>query len=134
MLIADWQQVTHQLLAALDDELSDLGLSAAETNALAAFDGATTRPVRELVGATGQRPSTFTGVLDRLERRGLIARRLNPADRRSILVELTPTGHAAATRVSGTFAGLERRIAERLPDGDVGRVLAAMAALLDEDV
>ena len=46
------------------------------------------RTVRELVDATGQRPSTFTGVLDRLERRGLIERRAYPTDRRSILVDL----------------------------------------------
>jgi MarR family transcriptional regulator, organic hydroperoxide resistance regulator len=131
-LIADWQHVTHRLLAALDGELSDLGLSAAETNALAGFGGATSRTVRELVDATGHRPSTFTGVLDRLERRGLIERRPYAADRRSILVDLTPAGTAAAARVAGAFAALERRIAERMPGGDVGRVLAAVAAVLDE--
>jgi hypothetical protein len=47
-------------------------------------------------------------------------------------VDLTPAGTAAAARVAGTFAELERRIAERLPGGDVGRVLAALAAVLDE--
>jgi DNA-binding MarR family transcriptional regulator len=132
MLVADWQHVTHRLLAALDDELSDLGLSSAETNALAAFGGAPSRTVRQLVDATGQRPSTFTGVLDRLERRGLIERRPYAADRRSILVDLTAAGNAAAARVAGAFAELERRIAERLPGGEVGRVLAALAAVLDE--
>ena len=133
MLVADWQQVTHRLLAALDDELSDLGLSAAEVNALAAFAGTTSRTVRELVDATGQRPSTFTGVLDRLERRGLIDRRPNPADRRSILVALTPPGLVAAARVASAFAGLERRIDERLPAGEMRRALAALVAVLDED-
>ncbi len=133
MLVVDWQQVTHRLLAALDDELSDLGLSAAEVNALAAFAGATSRTVRELVDATGQRPSTFTGVLDRLERRGLIERRPNPADRRSILVALTPPGLVAAARVASAFAGLERRIDERLPAGEMRRALAALVAVLDED-
>jgi MarR family transcriptional regulator, organic hydroperoxide resistance regulator len=133
VLVADWQHVTHRLLAALDDELSDLGLTAAEVNALAAFAGATSRTVRELVDATGQRPSTFTGVLDRLERRGLIERRPNPADRRSILVALTPPGLVAAARVASAFAGLERRIDERLPAGEMRRALAALVAVLDED-
>ena len=125
MLVADWQHVTHRLLAALDAELADLGLSAAETNALAAFGGAASRTVRELVDATGQRPSTFTGVLDRLERRGLIERRAYPTDRRSILVDLTPAGSAAAARVVGAFADLERRIGTRLPGGEARRVLTA---------
>jgi MarR family transcriptional regulator, organic hydroperoxide resistance regulator len=132
MLVADWQHVTHRLLAALDAELADLGLSAAETNALAAFGGAQSRTVRELVDATGQRPSTFTGVLDRLERRGLIERRAYPTDRRSILVDLTPAGSAAAARVVGAFADLERRIAARLPGGEARRVLTAVAAVLGE--
>jgi DNA-binding MarR family transcriptional regulator len=109
-LIAEWQRVTHQLLSALHDELSDLGLSAAETNVLACFAGAPARTVRELVIATGQRPSTLTGVLDRLERRGLIGRRPTPADRRSVMVELTADGHAAAQRVAAAFAHVEARL------------------------
>jgi DNA-binding MarR family transcriptional regulator len=109
-LIAEWQRVTHQLLSALHDELSDLGLSAAETNVLACFAGAPALTVRELVNATGQRPSTLTGVLDRLERRGLIGRRPNPADRRSVVVELTADGDAAAERVAAAFADVEARL------------------------
>jgi DNA-binding MarR family transcriptional regulator len=121
-LIAEWQRVTHHLLAALDDALSDLGLTAAEINALACFAGARARAVRELVTATGQRPSTLTGVLDRLERRGLVARVPHPRDRRSILVELTPDGEAAADRVATAFAQLEAR----LPAHDVRRILTAL--------
>jgi len=123
-LIAEWQRVTHHLLAALDDELSDLGLSAAETNLLGCFAGEPARAVRELVAATGQRPSTLTGVLDRLERRGLVARAPHPDDRRSVLVRLTPAGEASARRVATAFAHLEAR----LPADEIRRVLAAVAA------
>jgi MarR family transcriptional regulator, organic hydroperoxide resistance regulator len=109
-LIAEWQRVTHLLLEAVEHELADLDLSAAEINALACFTGARARPVRDLVGATGQRPSTLTGVLDRLERRGLVTRTPNPHDRRSIVVELTPAGRAAAARVAAAFAAVEARL------------------------
>jgi DNA-binding MarR family transcriptional regulator len=122
-LIAEWQRVTHRLLAALDRELSSLQLSAAETNALACFAGRPARTVRELVAATGQRPSTLTGVLDRLERRGLVERRPNPADRRSIAIHLTTEGHAAADAVAAAFAVVEAR----LPAGEIRRVLAALS-------
>ncbi len=107
-LIAVWQQVTHRLLAALDDALADLGLSAGEINALACIGEQST--VRDLVTATAQRPSTLTGVLDRLERRGLIERAANPADRRSVLVRLTPDGRAHAARVATAYEDLERRL------------------------
>jgi len=119
-LIAEWQRVTHLLVHAIDQELADLGLSPAETNALACFAGRSGRTVRELVDATGQRPSTLTGVLDRLERRALVARAPNPADRRSVLVELTPTGRAAAERVAAAFAA----VAARLPAQDAARLIS----------
>jgi DNA-binding MarR family transcriptional regulator len=121
-LIAEWQRVTHHLLATLDDELSGLGLSAAETNLLACFAGAPARRVRELVTATGQRPSTLTGVLDRLERRALITRAPHPTDRRSVLVSLTPTGRTAADEVAAAFA----RIEARLPAAEIRSLLAAL--------
>jgi MarR family transcriptional regulator, organic hydroperoxide resistance regulator len=126
-LVAVWQQVTHRLLAALDDELSDLDLSAAEINALACFGSEESRTIRQLVAATAQRPSTLTGVLDRLERRRLIERTPNPADRRSVLVRLTPSGRAAAARVARAFALLERR----LPADDVRRLLAVLEQAVD---
>jgi DNA-binding MarR family transcriptional regulator len=127
---AAWQQVTHRLLGALDTELADLELTAAEVNALACFAGADSRTVRELVGATGQRPSTLTGVLDRLERRGLVERAANPSDRRSILIRLTPAGRTHAQHVAAAFAALE----QRLPADDVRATLAAVDAALGEVV
>jgi len=119
-LVAEWQRVTHRLLAVLDEALADLGLSAAEINALACIGEETT--VRELVAATAQRPSTLTGVLDRLERRGSIERAPNPADRRSVLVRLTPEGRRQAARVAVAFTALE----ERLPAAELRRLLAAL--------
>ena len=119
-LIAEWQRATHRLLAALESELSTLQLSPAETNALACFAGQPARTVRELVAATGQKPSTLTGVLDRLERRGLVARTPNPQDRRSVVVELTETGRAAAERVAAAFAAVEAR----LPAQDAARLIS----------
>ena len=38
--------------------------------------------------------ATVTGLLDSLERRGFVSRSANPADRRSLLVEVTPAGLA----------------------------------------
>jgi DNA-binding MarR family transcriptional regulator len=37
-------------------------------------------------------PSTLVGILDRLEARGLVSRRRDPEDRRSVFVELTRAG------------------------------------------
>jgi MarR family transcriptional regulator, organic hydroperoxide resistance regulator len=123
-VIAAWQRTTHRLLAAIDAELAGLGLTPGEVNALAALAGGP-RTARAIANATGQRPSTLTGVLDRLERRGLVARRPNPADRRSTLIAPTADGRTAATRVEAAFAAVEARIGE--PDA-VRTALAAMDA------
>src|SRR5918997_2087610 len=113
-LVAGWQRATHHLLSALDDELAALSLTPGEVNALACFAGEKAVPVRELIARTGQKPSTFTGVLDRLERRGLVERRPNPADRRSTVVALTRAGSRAAATVASVFAEMERRLPPEL--------------------
>lgn len=110
-MIAAWQRTTHRLLAALDAELAGLRLTPGEVNALFALAGGP-QTARALADATAQRASTLTGVLDRLERRGLIARRPNPADRRSTLIAPTAAGRAAAARVAEAFAAVEARIAD----------------------
>jgi DNA-binding MarR family transcriptional regulator len=121
-VIAAWQRTTHRLLAALDAELADLKLTPGEVNALAALAGGATTP-RALADATAQRPSTLTGVVDRLERRGLVARRANPGDRRSLLVVPTRPGAAVVARVAAAFAAIEARV------GDTDVVLAALATM-----
>ena len=109
-LIAALEATVHRVLELMASELADLGLSHGEVNALAQLEPGAVCTVAELQAATGQRASTLTGVLDRLERRGLVERQLNPRDRRSFTVGLTATGAEAADRVRRTFRDLEARV------------------------
>lgn len=57
-------------------------------------------------------PSTLTGVLKRLETRGLLARRTDPADARRALFSLTPAGSALDVPSPGTVeAAVDRALA-----------------------
>jgi DNA-binding MarR family transcriptional regulator len=114
-IVAALEAAVHRVLDHLASELADLGLRQAEINVLAQLDPSAARPVGELVAATGQRPSTLTGVLDRLERKRLVRRRVNAADRRSFTIELTTAGEAAAARVHDAFAALDARVRDDLP-------------------
>ena len=57
----------------------------------------------------GLEPSTMTGLLDRMERDGLVERRLDPADRRVLKIFLTEAGAHARDAVIGI---VDRTLAE----------------------
>ena len=62
----------------------------------------------ELARASGLTTGAITGVIDRLERAGYVARERDPADRRRVIVR----SHAAASqRVGPFYAGLAQRMA-----------------------
>jgi MarR family transcriptional regulator, organic hydroperoxide resistance regulator len=108
------QRATHATLQLLAAELVDLDLTASEVNALANLADGQGRTVSQLGAAVGSRPTTLTSVLDRLERRGHITRGALAGDRRSVLIELTDSGRAAAVVIRQTLAGLETRALDGL--------------------
>ncbi|HEY7594778.1 MAG TPA: MarR family transcriptional regulator [Actinophytocola sp.] len=125
------QRATHATLHRLSGELADLELTAAEINVLANLADGRGRTVSVLGAAVGTRSSTLTGVLDRLERRGHIARAPSPADRRAVVVSPTESGRRAAQTIRRTMANLERRALSGLPDDAVAGFHAVLAALTE---
>ena len=123
------QRATHRMLHALGATLADLNLSAAEINALANLGEGGTLNIRELSERTGTRASTLTGLLDRLENRGYLARELDPADRRSFRLPLTEAGQAVASRVLTAIADLERDALSRLSAAQIAGYHAVITAL-----
>lgn len=101
------QRATHHTLHALANALTALDLTPSEINTLANLADGRARNVRELAADTGTRATTLTGVLDRLERRGHVTRELDPADRRSFRIALTPSGRATARKVRAAVTELE---------------------------
>jgi DNA-binding MarR family transcriptional regulator len=67
----------------------------------------------QLAQAFGMRSSSVTGLADRLEAKGLIARRAHPTDRRSVVLQATRRGRS-------------------LVDRALGPLIAQLAALTDE--
>ncbi|MDT0157003.1 MarR family transcriptional regulator [Microbacterium sp. ARD32] len=86
---------------------------------------------RALLMTTG----TMTGRLDRLEKRGVIARVPNPQDRRSLDIELTPEGLRMADEAVSRHNATLREIAGGLSDtdrADLDRVTRRLIAGLGE--
>jgi len=71
-----------------------------------------------------------TSRLDRLERRGLVARLADPADRRGIIVELTDEGLALVDAAVVAKTHSDRQLLARLDAADVPALEALLRKLL----
>jgi DNA-binding MarR family transcriptional regulator len=80
----------------------------------------------DLAGILHVHPSTLTGVLRRLERRGLIERSADPGDRRRARLRLSDGGARLDDTRRGTVEAAVRRALERIPPR---RLEAAASAL-----
>ncbi|WP_198676044.1 MarR family winged helix-turn-helix transcriptional regulator [Kribbella monticola] len=129
-LLLELQRATHATLQELTAKLVDLDLSPSEINALGNLSDGRARTVSELGAAIGIRPTTLTGVLDRLERRGCLTRGARAGDRRAVLIELTEYGRETAGVIAAALAEIEDRALADLPVEVVRnfrRVLRALA-------
>jgi DNA-binding MarR family transcriptional regulator len=86
-------RLANRTNALVDDVLRELGLTIPLANAMWKLDPGKAAPsMGELARRIGCDPSTVTGLADRLEERDLIERVVNPANRRSSFLVLTPEG------------------------------------------
>jgi DNA-binding MarR family transcriptional regulator len=145
-------RVQQLLLSRVEDTLKPYGLTFAAYEALRllAFSRHGSLPMGKMGERLMVHPASVTNAISRLEHRGLVERRLSPADRRVVLATITPAGQAlvreateALNRASFGLSGLtERQAAEvtsvlralRVASGDTaaGAQLAA-AAVSDAD-
>jgi len=58
----------------------------------------------------GLEPSTMTGLLDRMERDGLVARSIDPRDRRAQQIRLTPQGRNAEAPVQAVVEAVMAKV------------------------
>lgn len=123
------QRAAHDLARALHHSAVELGLSQAELHILAHLDAEGGDSTASLHRSFGHRRSTLTSILDRLESRGLIQRRIHPTDRRSFLIELTGDGAGAARRAAADIQDLDRRIRRHVTTEDLRGFRAVVAAI-----
>ena len=105
----------------------ELGLTPAQFDIVATLGNTPGMSFRELGERTLITKGTLTGVVDRLEARGLVARVASDTDRRSVTVRLTPAGEREFRRVFAPHIAHCRRGFERLD----GPALSALDAHLE---
>ena len=129
-LIPALHRATHEVGLFLDRRRASLPVTQAESHVLSWLVGQRGRgSMADLHRSFGHKRSTLTGIVDRLEARGLLARRVHPDDRRSFLLELTPAGRRLGGDARRALAGLEARLVRRVGEGEAARCLAVLEAL-----
>ncbi len=82
--------------------------------------------LHELAAALGVHPSTGTRMCDQLVAKGLLSRHDHPADRRFLVLKLTPSGKALVDQVNSDRQREIETILDRLPQASRKRLVAAL--------
>ncbi|MEU8307197.1 MarR family winged helix-turn-helix transcriptional regulator [Actinomadura sp. NPDC048955] len=130
-------EVTGRLRAQFNATAAELGLPPAQALVLTNLSGPA--PMRELADWLSCEPSNVTGIVDGLERRGMVTRRPAPGDRRVKHVVLTEAGERKRRQLRSSAHALARTFFE-LPGPDqqhlrdlLARVLAGPSASTDAE-
>jgi DNA-binding MarR family transcriptional regulator len=88
-------------------------------------------PASQLEIATGMRVdrTTMVALIDELERKGLVERRPDPADRRRNVVALTRAGHTTTRRAAAAADRAERAFLAPLSPDEIATVRRALRLL-----
>jgi MarR family 2-MHQ and catechol resistance regulon transcriptional repressor len=122
-------KVTRTLEARAEASIASLGMCRSDFGVLEALLHKGPLAVHELGAKVLLTSGSITTAIDRLERRGLVARGSDPRDRRARIVRLTPAGRKL---IRGAFAEHERAMEQavsHLPHKDRATLLTLLRQL-----
>jgi DNA-binding MarR family transcriptional regulator len=106
----------------------DLTTQQAALLSAAASGGSTPGELRQAVGTD---TAGMTKLLDRLEGKGLVSRRPNPTDRRSVLVEPTRRGLALVPDLAPIFGEIVARLFAGFSDAEVAEFESSLQRMVE---
>jgi DNA-binding MarR family transcriptional regulator len=127
--VANVERAAHLVGLRLEPTLARLDLTQGEAHVLTHLVEHGATPIGALHRRFGHKRSTLTNIVDRLEQRRLVRRELNPSDRRSFVVSLTPAGRRIGREVARARKALERALVARVAARDLAGVEAVVGTL-----
>jgi DNA-binding MarR family transcriptional regulator len=124
-------KASRQVSIYLERATVELGVSPGEGHLLSYLRSYAPCPVSELERVFGHKRSTLTSMLDRLAERNLLTRKINPSDRRSFSIELTPEGRKLAVKIQKILEAFEQRVKDRITERQRAGFRAVMGAIAD---
>jgi DNA-binding MarR family transcriptional regulator len=106
------------------------GLAGRELDLVASLSASGQTSIKSLVADLNLPRSTMTAIVDRLEARGLVNRLPNPLDRRSVILEATPSANAALLQCRNAMKSLVQHLKSVLSKDEQAQ-LAALILKID---
>lgn len=113
------QALRRLLLRSFESDIAKSGLTVPQMNALEELSKEDGLSLKELSGRMGLSHSTVSGIVDRLERRGLVGRELDPRDRRYSCIFLSEE--------------VKEYVQEEVPSRRLGPILRALTLASAEE-
>jgi DNA-binding MarR family transcriptional regulator len=118
--------IAGQQRCAVARHLHRSGISIAHLQILWLLDEHGPLPIGRLADQLGVAVPNATGLIDRMEQRGLVVRGRVADDRRVVLVSVTDAGRETADQVDGWRASMLERLLQRFAADDLERIADAI--------
>ena len=115
------------------DETADVNVTPVQFALLFAASRQAGLDQRTLAGKIGLDTSTIGAVVDRLESRELIERKVSPDDKRVRLLSVTPAGEQLLQGVMPAMLRAQDRMLAPLPEADRSTFLAMLKRIVEEN-
>jgi DNA-binding MarR family transcriptional regulator len=130
-IIADFRAAITTLKSISNERVLRLGLSMAQLNILYTLKRCGEVPMSRLAEMLNVSLSNATGLIDRIEERGLIERSRVPEDRRVVLIRVTPAGERLLSELDVLSDELLRSVLGHLNASERVAVATAFASIRD---
>ena len=122
-------RAAHALRVQAERSIAGLGMCTSDFGALELLLHKGPQPVNTLGRGLLLTSGSMTAAVDRLERRGLVGRRADPADRRARVVFLTPAGRSLIRKAFARHAADMERAASSLTAAERTALVALLKKL-----
>ena len=115
-----------------DAHVRELGLTSPQFDVLATLGGTEGMNMKDLATATLVTKGTLTGIVDRLEKKGLVRREVPPSNRRSFIIVLTNEGEALFDKVFPAHIAFLQQRFERLTTEELQQLNSLLKKLREQ--
>lgn len=127
------EYLNQQLHSGPKEEWGELDMTIPQIKALAVLQQGEPMRMGGIAAQLGSTLSATSTIVDRLVNKGLVARNLDPVDRRAVVCQLTSEGHEAVARIWRIGRVRILQVLERL-DGEQLEIVVGVLELLSRAV